>query len=102
MTGSARSAASAKTCSRRSSSAEAATARVVLQHGERDLRLAERPRPRPGAGEVLLHIRAVTICASALIPVIGVAFAPLCIAHQLAATMLALVYGVYCWNVQNN
>ena len=40
------------------------------------------------------------ICASALIPVIGVAFAPLCIAHQLAATMLALVYGVYCYNVR--
>ena len=39
------------------------------------------------------------LCASALIPVIGIAFAPICIAHQLAATMLALVYGVYCWNV---
>ena len=39
------------------------------------------------------------ICASALIPVIGAAFVPLCIAHQLAALTLALVYGVYCWNV---
>lgn len=42
----------------------------------------------------------VTLCASAMIPVVGIAFAPICIAHQLAATMLALVYGVYCWNVQ--
>lgn len=42
------------------------------------------------------------ICASALIPVIGVAFVPLCIAHQLAATMLAIAYGVYCWNVRIN
>ena len=38
------------------------------------------------------------LCASALIPIIGVGFAPICIAHQLAATFLALVYGVYCWN----
>lgn len=38
--------------------------RAVLQHGEHDLRLADRPRPTPGAGDVLLRIRSVTICAS--------------------------------------
>lgn len=64
MTGSARSAELAKTCSKKSSSREKATVRAVLQYGEHDLRLAERPRPTPGPGEVLLRIRAVTICAS--------------------------------------
>jgi L-iditol 2-dehydrogenase len=38
--------------------------RAVLQHAEHDVRLADRPRPALAAGEVLLHTRAVTICAS--------------------------------------
>jgi len=40
--------------------------RVVLQHGIRDVRLAELPDPQPGPGEALLRTRAVTICASDL------------------------------------
>ena len=39
------------------------------------------------------------ICAAALIPIIGIAIAPFCFAHQLAAMMLGFVYAVYCWNV---
>lgn len=39
------------------------------------------------------------ICAAALIPIIGIAIAPLCFAHQLAAMILGFTYGVYCWNV---
>jgi len=38
--------------------------RAVLQHGIRDIRLGDRPRPAPKPGEVLLRTRAVTICAS--------------------------------------
>jgi hypothetical protein len=38
------------------------------------------------------------ICASAALPIIGAAFVPLCIAHQLSATFLAIVYGGYCMN----
>jgi L-iditol 2-dehydrogenase len=38
--------------------------RAVLQHGQHDIRVGERPRPTPGAGEVLLRIRSVTVCAS--------------------------------------
>jgi hypothetical protein len=41
---------------------------------------------------------AAAICASAALPIIGAAFVPLCAAHQLAATFLAIVYGGYCWN----
>lgn len=40
--------------------------RAILQHGPGDLRLADLPRPTPRAGEVLLRIRSVTICASDL------------------------------------
>ncbi len=38
--------------------------RAVLQHGIRDIRIAELSDPRPRPGEVLLRTRAVTICAS--------------------------------------
>jgi hypothetical protein len=43
---------------------------------------------------------AAALCASAALPVIGVAFAPLCVAQQLAATFLAIVYAGNCMNVR--
>jgi hypothetical protein len=39
------------------------------------------------------------LCASALLPVIGIGFAVFCIAYQLAAVILAVIYAGYCWNV---
>lgn len=38
--------------------------RAVLQHGIRDLRVADLPQPKPGPGEVLLRTHAVTVCGS--------------------------------------
>jgi hypothetical protein len=38
-------------------------------------------------------------CAAAALPVIGVAFTPLCMAYTLALLTLGLVYGANCWNV---
>src|SRR5574340_900851 len=38
--------------------------RAVVQHGIRDIRLDDLPRPTPGPGEVLIRLHAVTICAS--------------------------------------
>lgn len=35
-------------------------------HGEKDIRLEERPRPTPGPGEVLVGVRAAGICGSDL------------------------------------
>lgn len=43
---------------------------------------------------------AAAICASAALPVIGAALVPLCIAHQLAATFLAMAYAGNCMNVR--
>jgi len=40
--------------------------RAILQHGPGDLRLTDLPRPTPRAGEVVIRIRSVTICASDL------------------------------------
>jgi L-iditol 2-dehydrogenase len=40
--------------------------RAVLQHGIHDVRLGEMAPPIPGPGEVLIRVRAVTICASDL------------------------------------
>ena len=40
--------------------------RAVVQYGIRDIRLGELPDPDPGPREVLVRIRAVTICASDL------------------------------------
>jgi L-iditol 2-dehydrogenase len=37
---------------------------AVVQHRVRDVRVEERPAPHPQAGEVLLRVRSVTICAS--------------------------------------
>jgi L-iditol 2-dehydrogenase len=38
--------------------------RAVIQHGIRDVRLGEWPRPSPASGDVLIRVRSVTICAS--------------------------------------
>ena len=38
--------------------------RAVIQHGIRDVRLGDWPEPSLGAGEVLVRVRSVTICAS--------------------------------------
>jgi hypothetical protein len=43
---------------------------------------------------------AVPICASAALPIIGVVFAPVCAAYQLAAMFLAIVYAGYCMNAR--
>jgi hypothetical protein len=43
---------------------------------------------------------AAALCASAALPVIGAAFVPLCVAQQLAATFLAIVYAGNCMNVR--
>ncbi|MFB3882132.1 MAG: zinc-binding dehydrogenase [Armatimonadota bacterium] len=40
--------------------------RAVLQHGIHDIRIEETTPPVPAAGEVLIRVRAVTICASDL------------------------------------
>lgn len=42
---------------------------------------------------------AAALCASAALPIVGALFAPECIAWQLAATLLAMVYAARCWNV---
>jgi L-iditol 2-dehydrogenase len=40
--------------------------RVALLHGIRDLRIAEQDKPKPGPGECLVEVKAVSICGSDL------------------------------------
>jgi hypothetical protein len=42
---------------------------------------------------------AAALCASAALPIVGAAFVPLCVAHQVAATIYAMVYAGNCLNV---
>jgi (R,R)-butanediol dehydrogenase / meso-butanediol dehydrogenase / diacetyl reductase len=41
-----------------------ATMRAAVLHGRRDLRVEQRPVPRPGTGEVLLRVGAVGLCGT--------------------------------------
>ncbi len=41
-----------------------ATMKAALQHGIRDIRIEDIPRPTPGPGEALVRIKAVGICGS--------------------------------------
>jgi len=77
--------------------------RAALIHGARDIRLAAVPRPEPGAGELLLAVRAVGICGSDLhyyleggIGSVAVT-EPLILGHEFAAQVAddrAVEYGL--------
>src|SRR5688572_23848088 len=41
---------------------------------------------------------ATAMCAAAALPIVGAAFVPLCIAHQLTATLYAMMYAASCMN----
>jgi hypothetical protein len=45
------------------------------------------------------QLLAAALCASAALPIVGAAFVPLCVAHQLAALIFVMVYGGNCMNV---
>ncbi|HJZ46948.1 MAG TPA: alcohol dehydrogenase catalytic domain-containing protein [Roseiflexaceae bacterium] len=68
------------------------THRAAVLYGHRDIRIEERPTPTIGAGEVLLRVRACTICGSDLhyydhgmhLP------APMVIGHEFAAEVVAI------------
>ena len=41
---------------------------------------------------------AAALCAAAALPIVGAAFVPLCVAHQMAALFFVLLYGGSCMN----
>jgi len=38
--------------------------KALVLHGTHDLRVEERPKPKPGRGQVLMRVRAVGVCGS--------------------------------------
>src|SRR5689334_8931323 len=73
-------------------SPQSSTHRAAVLYGHRDIRIERRPTPSPGPEEVLLKVRACTICGSDLhyydhsmrLP------APMVIGHEFAAEVVAL------------
>lgn len=45
------------------------------------------------------QLLAAALCASAALPIVGTAFVPLCIAHQMAALLFVMLYAGHCMNV---
>ena len=74
--------------------------RALRLFGPRDLRIVEEPRPHPGAGEVGLRIRAVTVCHSDIhyykFGRIGdtVSAVPLVLGHEFCGEVVELGDGV--------
>ncbi|HSN94325.1 MAG TPA: alcohol dehydrogenase catalytic domain-containing protein [Anaerolineaceae bacterium] len=71
----------------------------LVYYGPKDLRLEERPVPTPKKGEVLIKIRAVSVCGSDLgayrLPEVSDRWAPpLVLGHEFAGEVAALGEGV--------
>ena len=68
--------------------------RVAVYHSNDDLRIEERPAPRPAAGELVLRVEASGICGSDLMEWYRVPRAPLVLGHEVAGTVHEVGAGV--------
>ncbi len=68
--------------------------RVAMYYNNRDVRLEEKPRPRVGAGEVLLRVRASGICGSDVMEWYRIKRAPLVLGHEVAGEVAEVGTGV--------
>jgi L-iditol 2-dehydrogenase len=69
--------------------------KAAVLYGPRDLRVEERPQPKPGPGEALVRVRASGVCSSDLNRVRSaeVPRLPLVIGHEFAGEVVALGEG---------
>ena len=58
--------------------------RVAMYYNNRDVRLQELPRPKPGQGEILVKVEACGICGSDVMEWYRVKKAPLVLGHEIA------------------
>lgn len=68
--------------------------RVGVYYSNSDLRVEDRPKPRIGAGEVLLRIEASGICGSDLMEWYRIHRAPLVLGHEVAGEVVETGGGV--------
>ncbi len=62
--------------------------RVAVYYGNNDIRLEERPRPKIGAGELLVRIEASGICGTDCLEWYRVNKIPLILGHEVAGTVI--------------
>jgi L-iditol 2-dehydrogenase len=68
--------------------------RVAVYHNNSDIRIEERPLPKIGPGEVLVHVRASGICGSDVMEWYRVPNAPLVLGHEVAGDVVEVGEGV--------
>jgi L-iditol 2-dehydrogenase len=68
--------------------------RVALWYNNRDVRLAERPIPQIGPGEILMRVEACGICGSDVMEWYRLDRAPLVLGHEVGGQIVAVGMGV--------
>ncbi len=68
--------------------------KAAVYYSNRDLRLEERPAPRPGEGELLLKVEASGVCGSDVMEWYRLPKAPLVLGHEVAGTVAEVGAGV--------
>lgn len=68
--------------------------RVAVYHANDDLRIEDRPRPSPAAGELLLRVEASGICGSDVLEWYRKPRAPLVLGHEVAGVVEEVGAGV--------
>lgn len=68
--------------------------RVAMYYNNRDVRIEEAPKPRPGPGELLVRIHASGLCGSDVMEWYRIKKAPLVLGHEIAGEIAELGDGV--------
>ena len=68
--------------------------RTAVYYNNRDVRLEERPRPKIGAGEMLVKIHASGICGSDVLEWYRIKKAPIVLGHEIAGEIVETGEGV--------
>lgn len=68
--------------------------RVAMYYNNRDVRLEEMPKPKPGKGELLVKVIASGICGSDVMEWYRIKRAPLVLGHEIAGDIAELGEGV--------
>lgn len=68
--------------------------KVAVYYSNRDVRIEERPVPKPGPGEILVRIEASGICGSDVMEWYRIAKAPVVLGHEIAGVVAEVGSGV--------